>query len=172
MQSQQLLRFLLCVSPVCAALCAPALATSALADGAPQLNPNLRDSALREQLEKARARNPLWGESPLWNRTPLNAPQSNGEVTRGQFFNALSDQMPKLGELRDWRSTLRGRDRFGAPAKTRGLNLGQPMGTKAQLQLGAQTLPQWSLANFAGMAQNGVAPASVLQWGRVQAGST
>lgn len=132
----------------------------------------LSGAPLREELDRYhRERGALWRESPLWNQAPLS-PSGDREVTRGQFFNALSDQMPLLGEVRDWRSSLRGRDRNGAPVAARELRLGQPMGTAAKLQLGAQALPQWSLAGFAGMAANGAAPAAVAQWGRVQAGST
>ncbi len=127
---------------------------------------------LREELDRyRREQNQGWHESPLWGQAPLTSP-GEGEVTRGQFFNALSDQMPALAEVRNWRSSLRGRDRNGAPAAAREVRLGQPFGTAAKLQLGSQSLPQSNLANFAGMAQNGAAPAAVAQWGRVQAGST
>ena len=161
--SSKSLRFLLFV---------PAFAVltpfSACADVARTLN----GVPLREELDRyRRTQDAAWRESPLWSRAPLAVP-GDGEVTRGQFFNALSDQMPALAEARNWRASLRGRDRNGAPAAARELRFGQPMGTAAKLQLGAQALPQWGLANFAGMAQGGAAPAAVAQWGRVQAGST
>lgn len=155
---------------LCLLLFAPSLTllAPAHADGARTLS----GAPLHEELDRfRREHDSAWRESPLWSGAPLS-PSADGTVTRGQFFNALSDQLPVLGEVRDWRSSLRGRDRNGAPVGARELRLGQPMGTTARLQLGAQALPQWSLANFAGMAPNGASPAAVGQWGRVQAGST
>lgn len=179
------LRFLtltsLCALPVLG--CAP---RAAWAGG--QLSPTLRDATLQEQLRQARrdmttiaGRGPsLWGESPLWSHAPLHA-ADDGSVTQGEFMNAMADQMATLGQVREWRATVRGRDRFGARAKQRSFKLGAPrLGKKAKnapskgvaLQLGAQALPQWGLASFGGMSPDGAATASVVKWGRVQAGST
>ena len=76
----------------------------------------------------AEKRGGLWSESPLWSHSPLHA-NDDGQVTQGEFMNALSDQVPLLGAARDWRATLRGRDRFGAPKAARELHLGAPRGT-------------------------------------------
>ncbi|HEY0076605.1 MAG TPA: hypothetical protein VGB77_21120 [Abditibacteriaceae bacterium] len=144
-----------------------------------KLSPTLRDSTLQQQLVSARRdmaeltrRSPsLWGESPLERRTPLVAAE-DGAVSRGEFMQALSDQMPMLGGLRDWRNTIRGRDARGGAANLRSFKLGKPRGSDAALKLGAHALPQMGLANLSGIAPGGAASASVVQWGRIQAGST
>lgn len=143
------------------------------------LTPTLRDSTLQQQLLSARrdmvtisGRRPsLWGESPLERQSPLQA-ADDGEVSQGEFMNAMSDQMPMLSALREWRNTVRGRDARGGTASLRSFKLGTPQGTKATLNLGAQALPQMGLANLSGMAPGGAASASVAQWGRIQVGST
>ncbi len=167
------LRFLL-LSP----LAALPFASVAHADE-PKLPSTLRDSTLQQQLLEARrdmnslaGRRPnLWGESPFEHRSPLQA-ADDGTVSKGEFMNALSDQAPMLGALRDWRNTMRGRDARGGKSGLRSFGLGTPQGTKATLHLGAQPLPQMGLANLSGMALGGEASASVAQWGRVQFGST
>ena len=166
---------------IVASLLAP-LAALHLFSGAARadnLPPTLRDSTLQQQLLSARRdmtslsgkRPNLWGESPLEHRSPLQA-ADDGEVSKGEFMNALSDQTPMLSALRDWRNTVRGRDMRGGKAGLRRFNLGTPQGSKATLNLGAQPLPQMGLANLSGMAPGGAASASVAQWGRVQVGST
>lgn len=167
------LRFLI-LSPL---VCLP-LTGAAQADEQ-KLPPTLRDSTLQQQLISARRdmvsvsrrRPSLWGESPLDRHSPLQA-ADDGDVSQGEFMHALSDQMPMLSALREWRNTVRGRDARGGRANLRHFQLGKPQGHEAALKLGAQPLPQMGLANLSGMAPGGEAPASVAQWGRVQFGST
>lgn len=143
------------------------------------LPPALRDSTLQQQLVAARRdmaelsrRSPtFWGESPLERHTPLTA-ADDGAVTKGEVMHALSEQLPMLGGLRDWRNTIRGRDAHGSVPGVRQFKLGKPQGSDAALKLGAHALPNLGLANLAGIAPGGAAPASVVQWGRIQAGST
>ena len=144
-----------------------------------KLSPTLRDSGLQQQLMAARRdmaeitkrRPSLWGESPLEQRNPLTT-ADDGTISKGEVLNALSDQLPMLGGLRDWRNTIRGRDARGGVPGLRSFKLGKPQGTDAALKLGAHALPQLGLANLPGLAPGGAAPASVMQWGRFQAGST